>query len=75
MENIIKTLDAARESLSELIDVAKQHYDDCGGCDHSVGICCCDLEIKIYNATKAHNALATHLRHIHGQPVHIPKLP
>jgi len=35
------------EALSDAVDLLNQHMKDIGGCDHSVGICCCDDERRI----------------------------
>lgn len=35
------------EALSEALEEEKETIDAIGGCDHEVGICCCDLANKI----------------------------
>ena len=44
------------EVVESLLTVAKQTLKDIGGCDHSVGICCCDLIRKIEVAEEVLNA-------------------
>jgi len=40
------------EIFYELLNIAKQTVKDVGGCDHSVGICICELYRTIEDAEK-----------------------
>lgn len=42
-----------RPILEEAIEEMEQVLDDCGDCDHSVGVCCCELKDKIARARAA----------------------
>jgi hypothetical protein len=48
---------ALRAALQETTEECEQLLKDIGGCDHSVGICCCELIAKIGRARAALSAL------------------
>ena len=45
-------MNEAREIIAELLEEARQYVDEVGGCDHPVGICCCDVIRKIERAER-----------------------
>ncbi len=41
------------EALKILIVDIKEYIEECGPCDHSVGICCCGLKSDLFQAENA----------------------
>jgi hypothetical protein len=51
-----------REALEKDLPELQQYMEDVGGCDHSVGICCCPLEdaIRVTKESLSGTAPSTH---------------
>lgn len=62
------TVAVSRKLVAEAINIIRQTVSDCGGCDHSVGICMCH---EIRAADNLANILATAVsgKHLHDNEV------
>jgi len=57
---MVKTVRVTRRVLTILeaaADLYKTTFEEIGGCDHSVGICCCDIEAQYEDLVKYIEAL------------------
>ena len=60
-------LERAKKLLEEASPLLKECLSDCGGCDHSVNICNCDLIHAIHEIEEFLNLLKGNICKVHSE--------